>query len=66
MAEDEKVATGSGEGAGSERPRPAAKKASAKKAAEKAPEPKPIGIEPVIRVGGHVITDDGWTPEEGD
>jgi hypothetical protein len=51
--------TGS-KGTGSKRPRPQA----AKPAEAKAEGPGPIGVEPVIRVGGHVITDDGWTPEE--
>ncbi len=55
---------GDDKGAGTGKPRPqVAKKAAApaKKAAE--PTPESIGIEGVIRVGGHIITDDGWTPE---
>lgn len=48
-------------GTGSKRPRPAS---PAKEAEAPQPTPESIGIEGVIRVGGHVITDDGWTPEE--
>jgi hypothetical protein len=62
MADDDKVAEDKG-AAGSAKPRrPAAKKAEP--APAPAPTPESIGIEGVIRVGGHTLTEDGWTTEE--
>lgn len=57
--------TGKGStGAGSKRPRPASPAKEPEAEAAPAPTPESIGIEGVVRVGGHHLDDErGWVPD---